>query len=161
MQWSHDLFHWGFCSTHELSKTPSGIGHGSTATVCTRFFRFGHQPLDGRRSAGAGAPGYDLCMFFIIISLANIQMSDHVTRSRGTTPSSNLCHTNTHPMSPTSICLVIISPLQLNVLWCSTQHTKKLILLVEHRLACRSTPIVSFIPLFEHQMSDAITRVDK
>ncbi len=56
-----------------LPKPPCGLGHGSTATVCTRFFRFGHQPLDGAGSAGVETPGHDLYMFWILIFLARTQ----------------------------------------------------------------------------------------
>ena len=141
-----------------MNRTPGGIVHNSSTSMCTKVFRFGQHALDLGESAGAGAPGYDLCMFFIIISLAKTQMLDHVTRSRGIAPTPNLCHTNTYPSSPTAICLVIVAPLQLYITWCSTQHTKRCILLVEYRLACRSTPSVRFIPLFEHQLPGTITR---
>ena len=47
-------------------------------------------------------------------------------------------------------CLVIIAPLQLNVLWCSTQHTKKLILLVEHHMDVGHGADHQISPFYNH-----------
>ena len=53
--------------------------------MCTRFFRFGHQPLDGGGSVGVGTPGHDLYMFWILIFLArteNVGASNSGMRDR-------------------------------------------------------------------------------
>ena len=37
---SYDLYLWGICSTHELSKSPGGRGQYCSASVCVKILRF-------------------------------------------------------------------------------------------------------------------------
>ena len=43
-----------------MNRTPGGIGHSSSRTVCMRILRFGHPPHGLWGSAGVGATGHDV-----------------------------------------------------------------------------------------------------